>query len=77
MKPTKEARAHFVMNREKRYLADVARLRKAEAVVEAARTAVVEEPPDSIHPSRIALADALAEYDREVERWAAMESQDA
>jgi hypothetical protein len=72
MPPTKEARARFAMDRERRYLADLARLRKAEAVVEAARAVVHEEHPDGDHPAGSALAEAVAEYDREAERWAAM-----
>lgn len=77
MRPTKEARVRFIMGREKRYLADLARLRKAEAVVEAARAVVREEHPDWTHPSGVALADALADYDREAERWASMKSNEA
>lgn len=77
MRPTKEARARFIMGREKRWLADLARLRKAEAVVEAARVAVREEHPDGTHPSLAALANALAEYDREAQRWATMKPNEA
>ena len=72
MKPSREARTRFVMDREKRFLADVARLRAAEVVLEAARAHLRDTHADAGDPSGVPLARAVAAYDHEAARWAAL-----
>ena len=72
LKPTRTARTRFMMDREKQFLADVARLRAAELALEAARAHLRDAHADGGDTSGDDLARALAEYDREVERWAAL-----